>query len=276
MPTPAAVSDRIPRRLIQTGRSRDWSLQERAVIANLRLLNPDFEWLYFDDAQVRSFVAREFPEHLGTFDSYALPIQRVDFFRYLAVYRLGGFYFDLDVLLARGLEDLLELGCVFPFEELTLQPFLRRQYGMDWEVGNYAFGAAAGHPFLAAVIANCVRARREPGFAASMLAPLPRLLRRDFYVFDTTGPGLVTRTLAEYPGHAPPVTVLFPDDVCDDRGWHRFGDYGVHLQAGGWRTRGNLLRRKLAQWWERQARASVVREARKRGKTRLPPLQPST
>ena len=176
------------------------------------------------------------------------------------------------MLLAKGLAGLRDLGCVFPFEELTLQPFLRRQYGLDWEVGNYAFGAVAGHPFLGAVIDNCVRARQDPEWLASMLAPLPRLLRGDFYVYDSTGPGLVTRTLAEYPRSAAPVTVLFPEDVCDERSWHRFGEYGVHLQAGSWRAPGSLWRRRLALLWERHGRAQALRDGRLRGKTRLVPI----
>ena len=53
--------------------------------------------------------------------------------------------------------------CVFPFEELTLSRLLRH-HGIDWEIGNYAFGAEAGHAFLEAVIENCVRAQRDrPG-----------------------------------------------------------------------------------------------------------------
>jgi hypothetical protein len=32
------------------------------------------------------------------------------------------------------------------------------------------------------------------------------------------------------------VRVLFPDDVCDVGNWNRFGDIGVHLMEGSWRT----------------------------------------
>jgi inositol phosphorylceramide mannosyltransferase catalytic subunit len=78
------------------------------MMANLRLLNPDYECLFFDDQQVQAFLDREFPQYRRVFDSFPVPIQRYDFFRYLAVYRHGGFYFDLDVLLASGLSDLLD------------------------------------------------------------------------------------------------------------------------------------------------------------------------
>jgi mannosyltransferase OCH1-like enzyme len=75
------VPHRIPPRLIQTGRSRDLSLTERAIVANLRLLNPEFEWLFFDDADVEAFIDREFPQHRRTFDSFPVRIQKYDFFR---------------------------------------------------------------------------------------------------------------------------------------------------------------------------------------------------
>src|SRR5215831_19373076 len=99
---------KIPRRIIQTDKSRDLSLLARAATTSLRLLNPDFEYLFFDDAQVEEFIDAEFPEYRPVFDSFPVRIQRYDLFRYLAVYRFGGFYFDTDVLLASGLENLLE------------------------------------------------------------------------------------------------------------------------------------------------------------------------
>ena len=259
----------IPKRIIQTGKSRDLPLLSKAVVANIRLLNPDFEYLFFDDMQVEEFIDMQFPEYREIFDSFPVRIQRYDFFRYLAVFRLGGFYFDLDVLLASNLEDLLQFGCVFPFEELTVHSFLRREYGMDWEIGNYAFGAAPGHPFLEAIIKNCVRAQTNPEWAEAMMKPFPRMFREEFFVFDTTGPGLVSRTLAEYPDAATKVKVLFPENVCDSDNWHRFGSYGVHLQEGGWRNRKSALRRRLTSIWESRTRSKFLAESLKLGTSRL-------
>src|SRR5262249_13194839 len=142
----------IPKRIIQTGRCRELPLKAKAAVAGLRALNEDFEYLFFDDAQVVAFIEREFPQYRQLFDSFRFPIQKYDFFRYLVVFRLGGFYFDTDVFFAAGLSELLTQSCVFPFEELTLSRYLRDAHQMDWEIGNYAFGAAEGHPFLQAVI----------------------------------------------------------------------------------------------------------------------------
>src|SRR5579863_5055006 len=96
----------IPKRIIQTGRSVEQPLRNRAMMSNLKLLNPDFEYVFFDDERVQAFINQDFPQYRSVFDAFQFPIQKFDFFRYLAVYRYGGFYFDLDVLLDSGLSDL--------------------------------------------------------------------------------------------------------------------------------------------------------------------------
>jgi len=271
--------ENIPRRIIQTGKTRkerdlslpnafDVSVLTRACGTNLRLLNPDFEYLFFDDAQVNEFIDTEFPQYRPVFDSFPMPIQRYDFFRYLAVYRLGGFYFDTDVLLASPLDDLLGVGCVFPFERLSINRFLSEEYGMDWDVGNYAFGAAAGHPFLKAIIKNCIRAQQHPEWVDTMLKPIPVMFRREEFVLASTGPALVSRTLAEYPGAREQVKVLFPEDVIDKSGWNSFGAYGVHLQFGSWKKTRGLAYRMLHRVWESRTREALLKESLRRGRKR--------
>ncbi|HTF67736.1 MAG TPA: glycosyltransferase [Edaphobacter sp.] len=270
------MTETIPKRIIQTDKSADLPLLAKAAASNLRLLNPDFEYLFFDNFQVEKFIDAEFPKYRPVFDSFTARIQRYDFFRYLAVYRFGGFYFDTDVFLACGLEDLREFGCVFPFEHLSMSSFLCEEYGMDWEVGNYAFGAAAGHPFLEAIIKNVVRAQQHPEWAEAMTKSIPRIFRSEYSVLATTGPGLVSRTLAEYSAARDQVKVLFPEDVCDQDSWFRFGNYGVHLQAGTWRTRERLVRRVLHRRWASTIRKSLLKESLKRGGKRTLDFRSST
>ena len=258
----------IPKRIIQTGKYSQLALKDRAMASNVRLWNPEFEYRYFDNAAVDAFVAAEFPQYRSIFDGFRYRIQKYDFFRYLAVYRYGGFYFDLDVLLATGLSPLLDAGCVFPFEGLTFSRFLRNEYGLDWQIGNYAFGGAPGHPFLEAVIDNCVRAQRDPRWLEPMMKSLPPLSRVDFLILNSTGPGLLSRTLAEAPELTADMTVLFPEDVCDTSTWNRFGDMGIHLMDGSWRNPGGLVRRRLTQIWEVRRMNRLLKESRNSGKTR--------
>jgi inositol phosphorylceramide mannosyltransferase catalytic subunit len=262
-------TEKIPRRIIQVwGKAVDLPLLARAAMTNVQLLNPDFEHLFFDDPKIEEFIDTEFPEYRPVFDSFAARIQSYDLFRYLAVYHFGGFYFDTDVLLASGLDDLLGFSCVFPFEQLSVHSFLLKKYGMDWELGNYGFGAVAGHPFLQAIIQNCVRAQRDPEWAGAMMKSIPRMFRDEYFVQDTTGPGLVSRTLAEYPGDRDHLKVLFPENVCEPKSWYCFGSYGVHLQIGTWRKRKGYARRVLHRSWESATRGALMKHSLKRGRKR--------
>jgi hypothetical protein len=230
------------------------------MISNLQLLNPDFQYRFFDNQQVVSFIDKEFPQYRSVFDSFRFSIQRYDFFRYLAIYRLGGFYFDLDVMLASSLNSLLDSGCVFPFEGITLSHYLRETHQMDWEIGNFAFGATPEHPFLARVIENCVTAQKDPNWVKPMIRRFPPFLTDEYLVLNTTGPGLLSRSLAENRDLAKSITVLFPDDLYDENAWNQFGEFGIHLMEGSWRLKNRFLLRRLTQYWERWCLNRLLRD----------------
>jgi inositol phosphorylceramide mannosyltransferase catalytic subunit len=272
------MHNKIPARIIHiyaapAGQSGELPLFNQAALTNARLLHPDFEHVLFGKDEMDGFLRKEFPQFQEIIASFPQPIQRLDFFRYLAVYRLGGFYFDTDVFLARSLKPLLNSECVFAFEELTISKFLRENCGMDWELANYGFGAAPNNAFLGAIIQNCIRTLRESSWANQMLRGIPRYFQAPYFAPVTTGPGMVSRSFAENPELVRNVTVLFPDDVCDERTWHQFGNFGVHMQQGSWRSDGSYLRRRLANLWESRARRRLMRESLARGKTRSIPLR---
>src|SRR5262249_2282921 len=101
-----------------------------------------------------------------------------------------------------------------------------------------------------------------------MMGGSPYLFRSEFTILNTTGPGLLSRTFAENPGLAKMVTVLFQDDVCDLNNWNRFGDLGIHLMEGSWRTRSGFLHRRIAQYWELWKLKGLLKQSRRLGKTR--------
>jgi mannosyltransferase OCH1-like enzyme len=241
----------------------------KASAANARLLNSGFEYTLLNEAGIQDVLQKADKDMRGAAQSFRIPIQRYDFIRCLVIYYYGGFYMDTDVMLVQGLDSLCAADCVFPFERLTWSDFLRDVHGMDWEIGNYAFGATAGHPFIRAVIENCMRAQKEPKWRDEATRTLPWPLRQELFVIYSTGPGLVSRTLAEYAGREPPVTVLWPENVWDKRNcWNRFGDYGIHLAGGTWRQEHGGWRRRLINLlgWQNEARA--IRLAKARGRSR--------
>lgn len=263
----------IPQRIIQTG-PPNLPVLLQAAMKGVELLHPDFEIRFFDDAMIEAFLDENFPQYRSDYHTFKHRIQKYDFFRYLAVYRFGGFYLDLDIFLARPLTPLLNSACVFPFEELAEGEYFSQRFGMDWQIGQYAFGAEAGHPFLAAIIENCLRAKRDPGFVQPMMRGIPASMQSDFFVLNTTGPGLVSRTFAENPGLVQDVRVLFPDDVCDRKTWHQFGDFGVHHMAGSWRPPQSFFKRYRTRLWERRTLRRMLEQGKARGKTRSTVLSP--
>lgn len=251
----------IPKRIIQTDRTMELSPLASAATVNVKLLNPDFEYCFFDNAQVETFIDTRWPQYRPVFDAFRVPIQRYDFFRYLAIYTFGGFYLDVDVILSRSLVELLDHSCVFPFERLTWSEYLRQECGMHWEIGNYAFGATPGHPFLQAIIENCIRAQSDSHWMEKTTRSLPRLLQSDLYVIYSSGPGLVSRSLAEYATTAEGIHVLFPPDMCDRRYWNLVGSYGVHLMQSSWRTRQGF-RTRLINLLSRRVEARALKLAK--------------
>lgn len=257
------ANSRIPRRIIQIwGGGSDLPQIAKAVAVNLRLLNPDFEYMLFDDISMFEFINEHFPEHQQVFHSFRFPIQRYDFFRYLVIYYLGGFYFDVDLLLSERLADLLKNSAVFPFERIATSSYLGEKYRMHWEIGNYAFGAVSRHPFVGAVIENCVRAQTNPDWVETMLKSIPCLLRRDSYIIYSTGPGLVSRTYAENQHLQDTVNILFPEDIYDKNNWNHFGRYGVHLMGSAWRGKRNILRQKLINYFFLRTEMKNIRIAK--------------
>lgn len=252
----------------------DWGGYDRLGKASakmLQLLHPDWEYRFYGDSEVAAFVSKEFPQYESIFRRFRFNIQRCDFFRYLYVYRFGGFYFDLDVVLSEPIDRLLSAGAIFPFDELTLSRHLREVHSMDWEIGNYGFGAHPGNPFLERMIENCVRSQEDPQWIEPMMRGIPRWFRTELEVLNSTGPGMLSRTLAESPDLHGDITVLFPEDVNDSKSWHQFGKDGVHLVSGSWRDKGSFWRRKLAWKWEDWARRDGLEASRRLGPKRVLP-----
>ena len=208
----------IPKLIIQTWKNNDIPDKYRTLLKKLRENNEGFNYMFYTDENIKTFVETHYPEYLEIFNQFEYPIQRVDFFRYLVIYTFGGFYFDLDMDVECSLGPLLEYDAVFPKEwEKNGDPIIQEQ-NMQFLLRNYAFGARAGNLFLKKIIDNIVSSRipREK---------IPN--KKDKIVFYTTGPVMVTQSLIDYLllTDVPKVTILEPTP----RFFHaRFGNYGSH------------------------------------------------
>lgn len=125
-----------------------------AILERWKSLHPGWEFRFYDDAALRDFVAREFPQHLALYDGYPRQIQRVDVFRYMVLSRIGGVYSDLDVEPYRAIDELAETSRAF----LGLEPewHMKKTYnqnGLPFLLCNAFMGSEPGHAFWEHVLA---------------------------------------------------------------------------------------------------------------------------
>jgi hypothetical protein len=158
----------------------------------LRAMNPGWEYRLYEDADCESFIQ----DHYGAatlklfqaiHPNYGAA--RADFFRYLLLYRYGGVYLDI------------KSGCREPFDSFLkdTDEFLlsywrdardgyHPAFGVTAEFQQWHIMAAAGHPFLAAVIAQVSENLRQ-------YDPLRHGVGK-MAVLQVTGPIAYTRTIA--------------------------------------------------------------------------------
>ena len=98
----------IPKIIFQTWKSRV------AVPSHYRYwrstfirLNPEFQYVMWDDDDNRAFIANEFPWFLPMYDDFPAPIFRADAVRPFFLFRYGGLYADMDT------------ECLLPLSKMT-------------------------------------------------------------------------------------------------------------------------------------------------------------
>ena len=209
--------------VIQTWKTLELIPQHHELVLKMRSHNPSVNNLFFTDQNIEQFILMFYPTYHETFRSFKYTIQRIDFFRYLAVYHYGGLYLDLDMDITTPFDDIDRTKAIFPVET------------KDGEtgnilVGNYAFYAPANHPFLRHIIDCIVNDPTDEGEikAAQVGHGDPK---EHVYVYFTTGPELVSRAYRSYTGED--VVLLEPE------GEYRkdcFGKYGYHKSFGTWKS----------------------------------------
>lgn len=221
-------SPRIPKIIIQTWKTADVPHRYKELVDSIKKLNPDYEYKFFTDATIDSFLKTNYPEYYQTYLNLPIKIQRIDFFRYLAVYHYGGFYMDLDMAGLQSFDPLLTHDCVFPIDEIIrgqmckmprYKPFCDRGY--NYLLGQYAFAASPRHPFIKALIdrihTNLNKYIKHVNFNS------------EDYVYKTTGPDFVTEIYMDYEDSGSDVFIL------ENGRRQYFGDFAKHNYFGTWK-----------------------------------------
>lgn len=257
----------IPRRIIQTWRSNDIPPYYYDYQSRLKQMNPEYELMFFTDEDIIKFVRQEYPEFYETFDKFPNWICRIDLFRLLAVYKFGGFWLDLDVMLTKSLDLLRNNSCVFPFERQA-DPYFCMKYRHMESLGQFAFGAESDNQFIFTCAENIKRAVLDqtwinfpPESATVCFLPLFDN-NQNIRIFYTSGPALITRTYVENIEFQKSVNVIYAYDQSASKYlWWCFGTYGVHAMHGTWKQQNGFSGNRLQQQ-EISVKQSMMRLSR--------------
>jgi mannosyltransferase OCH1-like enzyme len=202
---------------------------------NFRKLNPSFEHMFFDGHDIDEFFKSNYVEYYDTYNRLPYFIQKLDFFRYLAIYHYGGFYFDLDVEPHKPLDEyILNHSAVFPVDEYANSTDCKNprmnlfcSMGQKFLLGQYAFGATANHPFMKLLV-DTIKHNLEEYIKSSIKINNSSKDNIHYFVYKTTGPDFVTDCYVRYPNK----NQLY---ILSNGKRQVFGDYATHKYIGTWK-----------------------------------------
>lgn len=254
----------IPKIIIQLGNTKP------DLKSTLRTMNKDFTFIDFNDDAIASFLNSTYPRYYSSYQRLPLIILKIDYFRYIAIYHYGGYYFDRDVDAVASLDAAIAYKeCVFPLDTVIgeaqcqegdsagynfrFREFCTRkgQPKVPYLLGQYAFAAKPRNPFLLLLI-ETIHSRVDEYARAAKLLVDPA---HDYnFVYKATGPDFVTAVLVNnnYTGqvHVLRKTVsswwlwrlaeqlyLGSRDRSKANPYRYFGNYAIHHNSGSWKSK---------------------------------------
>lgn len=219
--------------IIQTWKSHNIPPHYLPIFNNNKKYFEGWNYMFFTDDDIDKFMASQNAEYREYFYGLQYNIQKIDFFRYLAIYQYGGVYLDMDVVINTHLTTLYDTPnlCKFPVEINNITDVIITKQNFHNLVGNYAFYAPPKHDFIKAIIDNIINHRfsnDDINFAANSHTDS----FKDVFVYCTTGPLLVTQTYIDYMKENPFNTDIM---LLKDGQDNRFGYYGKHCSYGSWK-----------------------------------------
>ena len=101
----------IPKIIHQTFKTKNLPLELQEVVFRLKEACPTFEHRLYDDDDMYNFIKDNYDEEtlsLYNMINPKLGMAKADFFRYLLIYKVGGFYFDIKSCTDRDLTEWAE------------------------------------------------------------------------------------------------------------------------------------------------------------------------
>jgi mannosyltransferase OCH1-like enzyme len=100
---------KIPKVIVQTGKSNKMNLAQYNCIMSFIELNPEYTYIYFNDEAINNFLLKHFNKRLiNAYNELVPGAYKADLFRYCYLYKEGGCYFDNKQINKLPIRDFLD------------------------------------------------------------------------------------------------------------------------------------------------------------------------
>ena len=148
--------NQIPKIIHQTYPTKNINSDIQNNINNLKKLNPDYEYILYDDNDIIDFIKNNYSQHiLNTYNSINPEYgpARADYFRYLLMYKKGGIYLDIKSSCDRPFDSVINKNDEFILTHWGYKgawyKILNNEYG---EYCNWNIIIKKNHPLMKKII----------------------------------------------------------------------------------------------------------------------------
>ena len=222
---------KIPKIIIQTWKDHNIPEKYHTYINSIHKYNKTYTYLFFTDDDIIFFLKNNYPEYYNTFIRLPVKIQKIDFFRYIAIYHYGGIYLDLDMECLKSFDSLLDYKAVFGIDHYihnnTCSNSRFKLFCLNnhkFLIGQYAFAAIKNNEFIKLAIDNIHNNIENIINNYNLLDDK----KNHDYIYKTTGPDYISKLYYEYTNNEL-IKILYTDEI------QVFGDYAIHHFIGTWK-----------------------------------------
>jgi mannosyltransferase OCH1-like enzyme len=152
--------------------------------------NPNYDYILWDESAMLKILERpEWNWFLPTWKAYPKMIQRIDTFKWVALYEYGGCYVDMDMECIKPLDTLLAEDCEFAIGEFkSFYKFWGKFVGVNLIVNNAFIASKPNHPFLIEFLKE----------SQKIFLKFKDNVKKSSSISKTTGPLLVSKLVSKY------------------------------------------------------------------------------
>jgi mannosyltransferase OCH1-like enzyme len=99
----------IEKNIFQSWYTKDLDPRLKKKIINFRRMNPLYKYYLYDDKEIDEFVNKYYEGEIAdSYNKLNIIVAKVDFWRYLILYKYGGIYVDMDSSINKNLDKLIK------------------------------------------------------------------------------------------------------------------------------------------------------------------------